>query len=96
MPQKGAKAATIRHFKLPTISTLDGILNKKQEIVEAYESGLASSKRKNLKHGKNSELDSEIYEWINSMRSKRIELTAIDIINKRKELGSKDSNQDLT
>lgn len=86
LPKIGAKVETVRHFKLPTISTLNSILKNKEKIFEVVESGLASKNRKTLKTGVKNDIDQKVYNWILLMRSKKITLSADDIILKRNDL----------
>ena len=47
-PSKNAKTQTVKHFGLTSLSTLNGILIKKNKIIEAVESGFVNKKRKTL------------------------------------------------
>ena len=70
LQKKGAKTATIKQFNISAISTLDGIMTKKYEIIHSFEAGLASKNRKSLKQGHNQDIDQRVYDWICWMRSK--------------------------
>lgn len=57
------KKVKIKNFNISCISTLNGILEKKNSIIDAYENQLISSKRKSLRKGNNDDIDQRVYEW---------------------------------
>lgn len=85
-PPTGAKTRTIKKFHISSISTLDGILKKKDEIKRIFNDGLVSKSRKSLKKGENHDIDQRVYDWVLWIRSKNIELSSVEIIEKRNQL----------
>ena len=64
--QKGAKAAIVSRFQLPNISSLNTILTKKEEILNAFHSNMPSNRTK-LRQGDHPQLDKELYKWFVTM-----------------------------
>ena len=69
--EKGAKTKIVKSFNLPSISCLNAILSKSDDITKAYECN-APSKRLKLRYGSHPKLDQALYDWFLSMRSNNV------------------------
>ena len=72
--EKGAKTKIVKSFNLPSISCLNAILSKSDDITKAYECN-APSKRLKLRYGSHPKLDQALYDWFLSMRSNNVEVS---------------------
>ena len=72
--EKGAKTKIVKSFNLPSISCLNAILSKSDDITKAYECN-APSKRLKLRYGSHPKMDQALYDWFLSMRSNNVEVS---------------------
>ncbi len=82
--ETGAKTNVVRQFNLPSLSSLNTILEKKEAIIAKFESNLSSTSRKKLATGTNLQLDERLYSWFLRMRSNKVEISGDDIIQQAK------------
>lgn len=85
--EHGIKSKTIEKYQIPRISTLDSFLQKKAEIISAYESNIKST-RKRLKQSQHPEVDKKLYDWFLTMRANKVELSGDLILQKAKEIAT--------
>ena len=78
------QAEMAEKFKV-SVSCVSRILQKKEEIVGAYDRG-HNSKRKHISHGKMDTLEQQLYQWILKMNNKGFPVNGPIIIAKAEEM----------
>ena len=79
---RAVKEETRRKFNIVTISSLNAILNQKDEVVRIYESNKSSSKRVRLTGSRLPLLDQKLYESFAFLRDNQVEVSDEDISTK--------------
>ena len=81
----GAKSKIVAKYNLPSISTLNRMLETKDRLNKSVESNF-NVKRKRFIEGKYPELDQKLYDWFLRMRSNSVELTGDLLLEQAKQL----------
>ena len=79
----GIKLTLVREFDLPSISSLNSILAKKDEILHNFTSN-STMQRKRFKPSTFPEIDQELYQWFLQMGANKVELSCELMIHQAK------------
>ena len=79
----GIKLTLVREFDLPSISSLNSILAKKDEILHNFTSNF-TMQRKRFEPSTFPEIDQELYQWFLRMRANKLELSCELLIHQAK------------
>ena len=77
------KSTLVREFDLPSISSLNSILAKKDEILHNFTSNF-TMQRKRFKPSTFPEFDQELYQWFLRMRANKVKLSCDLLIHQAK------------
>ena len=92
--EKNAKSKTKENFNLKQLSSLNRILQKEEEIVEAYKSHQSSNKRMRFTQSEVN-IDEDLYNYFISMRAKKAEINTEDLKFKALELATNKGLKDF-
>jgi len=83
-----SKIEIAKHYDIPK-STLSGILNKKEKIIEEFHLSTSSPQRKRQRSGKQEDVDEALFQWFQAARQSNIPLNGIILQKKADDLALK-------